>query len=212
MDTSAVGKDGEDGSGMAMAMLCGGIVTVCLAIAYSVTGIVYLVIDRDTCKDGDQDTPLWIFCLVWFISGACISMISQCICPVRNEQQLQIYADSEGGTLTEKMRDQNNLNIKLNSAFQILCYLAFLVTGAFLINGTFEVCDELKSSGLWVWFLVTFVLICISVTVTTVLMVMGLMAAMVADDPAKGEYDPVQEDTDQMNPVTTASSYQATTV
>ena len=52
-------------AGVMLAALLG----VLTSLAYIVTGIVYLVLDRDTCKDGDRDTDFWIFCLTYSISG-----------------------------------------------------------------------------------------------------------------------------------------------
>ena len=52
-------------AGIMLAALLG----VLTSLAYIITGIVYLVLDRDTCKVGDRDTDFWIFCLTYSISG-----------------------------------------------------------------------------------------------------------------------------------------------
>ena len=55
-----IGNSDEDAAALAasVSMFCI-ILGVALSLVYIVTGIVYLTIDRDTCKEGDTDTDLW---------------------------------------------------------------------------------------------------------------------------------------------------------
>lgn len=184
----------------AAGMMVFSILCVLCSLAYVVTGIVYLVMDRDTCKDGDRDTALWIFCLTYIVSGSGAGIVANCICPYKTPQQLESVSEEEGGEIAQEVKDNNDMNLRVNFGFLAVVSIAFFCAGTMFLTGDIGICDELHSSGLYVWFIISYVLICLTFIFYVFTLISNIVGAMVDDDESESKK--------ALSPVSTSGSYQ----
>lgn len=175
-DTTDLIDSAQTGA-MMVALL--GLLTI---LTYIITGIVYLVLDRDTCKEGDRDTDFWIFCLTYSISGLGVGIVANCLCPYRTPPQLEAMAQEEGGVLSREVIRDNDIKILLNFGFLEVASIAFFTAGTLFLNGDLEICADLKKSGLYVWFIISYVMICLSFIFYTIQLVVVSIKLVVDDD------------------------------
>lgn len=182
-------------AGIMLAALLG----VLTSLAYIITGIVYLVLDRDTCKVGDRDTDFWIFCLTYSISGIGVGIVANCFCPYKTPPQLDVMAQEEGGSLPREVIRNNDIRILLNFGFLEVASIAFFIAGTLFLNGDIVICADLKKSGLYVWFIISYVLICLSLIFYTLQLVAVGVKLSTEDDV---------EEKQALTPVGSTESYQ----
>merc|ERR1711871_652162 len=128
-------------------------------------GIVALAIDRDICKNGSTDSPLWIFC-VCSMFGPPIAYGCTNFFPVKSQSKLLF--DQKLSTKMDRARLEEQAEMEYNNNFNMIAQevvlsfygaMYFIVSTLFLA-GTIDVCGELKERTLWVWFIITYILCC----------------------------------------------------
>ena len=178
-------KNDDTGDAAAAGAICG---LTCLVlgagIAYTVFGIIFMVKDRHVCQPENGDSNLWIWCLMSYIGNICtevfLLIMSSIFCPP------DMTALPDGLSDEEKMKEigrRNGPSQLLQTAFRIIVLVAFFITGSTLLNG--GICDNLKETGLYVWFLLTYVVYCLLLFACIATSIMTLMLVNAMTDGAQ---------------------------
>ena len=91
-------------------------------------------------------------------------------------------AHEEGGVLPREVIRDNDIKILLNFGFLEVASIAFFIAGTLFLNGDLEICADLKKSGLYVWFIISYVMICLSFIFYTIQLVVVSIKLVVDDD------------------------------
>ena len=173
------------------------IVGFSLSLGYFILQIVALCIDRDVCKEGEQDTPLWIFCVVSIFGPLVAYSCTYCF-PVKSQTKLafdqKLSTKSNRHEDQQNMQDENNFNIIAQEVLLSSYAALYFVVATLFIAGEVEVCDDLKSEPIWIWFMITYVLCCVFLLYRLVMLIRTLIAICFCKyyDNERQEYMPEQ--------------------
>lgn len=139
-------------------------------VAFFVTGIVFLVQDRAVCSKPGQDSDLWVFCLVYLLSGAVVAILSlacpvdpimdKCGQAVLRPDYDEEYFNPNGARLSEEFLRRNEINTRLREFLQVVVLILLFENGTELLIEPNAICDELKKTPLYVWFIIAYVAVC----------------------------------------------------
>ena len=125
--------------------------------------------------------------------------VANCFCPYKTPPQLDVMAQEEGGSLSREVIRNNDIRILLNFGFLEVASIAFFIAGTLFLNGDIVICADLKKSGLYVWFIISYVLICLSLIFYTLQLVAVGVKLSTEDDV---------EEKQALTPVGSTESYQ----
>lgn len=94
---------------------------------------------------------------------------------------------------------ENDIKILLNFGFLEVASIAFFISGTLFLSGDIVICAELKKSGLYVWFIISYILICLSLIFYTLQLIAVAVKLSIEDDV---------EEKQALTPVGSTESYQ----